>query len=632
MNPAPASRIELYTHEPMVNWLGPAQLIQTGMRALVATTLGSFTDPREVQAALNPSSSHPVIEQPHTDEVWLDYVADTGDGWDATHSVAWSTSRSALLVPGCPVLPRAQVLLLGGDQVYPTPAHGGYRTRLIDPFRSAFAAQVSPNSKAGDQGPITEPDDPLILATPGNHDWYDGLRGFIQVFCNQRPIGRWRTAQRMSYYALKLPHGWWVWSIDLQLDSAIDKPQQTYFETVAQQLGPQDQVLLCTPEPTWIDESERLERTSMSASEKQTPRFLGLRHIEELLGEHLALTLAGDLHHYARYAPSSALGLGKAQRITCGGGGAFLTGTHHLPQSLKFSVSGQPQHCTLQSTYPNTKTSKQLRNQAWNLPLKNASFCALLATLYLLFLWLLQSASKIPITSLHGRTLMENWAQLQPGWPALGVVGTQTWQVLAHSPGTALLAMGIVLAAGQFSRTSTQKNRTLALAFGMAHGGLHVLLALGMLWIMGRFNLFFLPQIGCSFGSVDDPFQVLCFVAQTIFLGGFLGGVLFGSMMVLANILCGWHSQEVFSSQRIADFKCFLRMHICAEGLTIYPLKIDKVCTHWTLGAQVTLVRRVANHWLVRAFPGATARFVPKPGCEPVVQPIEPPIHIPCKK
>jgi hypothetical protein len=632
MNPTPASRIELYTHEPMVNWLGPAQLMQTGMRALVATTLGSFTDPREVQAALYPSSTHPVIEQSDTDEIWLDYVADTGDGWDAAHSVAWATSRSALLVPSCPVLPRAQVLLLGGDQVYPTPAHGGYRTRFIDPFRSAFAAQVAPDAKPGDAQAISEADDPLMLATPGNHDWYDGLRGFMQVFCSQRPIGRWRTLQRTSYYALKLPHGWWVWSIDLQLDSAIDKPQQAYFEAIAQQLGAQDQVVLCTPEPTWIDESERLERTSMSASEKQTPRFLGLRHIEELLGQHLALTLTGDLHHYARYAPSAPSASAAPQRITCGGGGAFLTGTHHLPPSLKFSVSGQPQHCTLRSTYPNVETSKKLRNQAWNLPLKNASFCALLACLYLLFLWLLQSASKMPNSSLHGATLMENWAQLQPGWRALGTAGTQSWQVLAHSPGTTLLGIGIVLAAGQFTRSSTQKNRALALAFGIVHGCLHIVLALGMLWIMGRFNLFFLPQAGWTFGSADDPLQVVCFVAQTIFLGGFLGGILFGSMMVLANILCGWHSQEVFSSQRIADFKCFLRLRVHADGLTIYPLKIDKICTRWTLGPKVSLVRRVANHWLVRAYPGAGARFVPQPGCEPAVQAIEAAIHIACRK
>jgi hypothetical protein len=39
---------------------------------------------------------------------------------------------------------------------------------------------------------------------------------------------------------------------------------------------------------------------------------------------------------------------------------------------------------------------------------------------------------------------------------------------------------------------------------------------------------------------------------------------------------------ELFAGQGIEDAKCFLRMHIAADGtLTIYPIGIDKVCHRW---------------------------------------------------
>jgi hypothetical protein len=75
--PTSNSRIELYTQEPMVNWLGPIELIKTGIRAAVATTLGAFADPREVQAALHPRADNPPMPVPGgaEGEVWIDYLA-----------------------------------------------------------------------------------------------------------------------------------------------------------------------------------------------------------------------------------------------------------------------------------------------------------------------------------------------------------------------------------------------------------------------------------------------------------------------------------------------------------------------------------------------------------------------------
>ena len=44
----------------------------------------------------------------------------------------------------------------------------------------------------------------------------------------------------------------------------------------------------------------------------------------------------------------------------------------------------------------------------------------------------------------------------------------------------------------------------------------------------------------------------------------------------------GIHTNELFSSMQIEDYKNFLRLHIDKNGkLTIYPVGVRKVCKRW---------------------------------------------------
>ena len=620
-------RIELYTQEAMVNWLGPLQLLRTGLRTAVATTMGGFADPREVQAALKPADRNPPIEvAPDSDgAVWVDYLADTGDGWDATYSMAQCVSQGAC-VDGV-TLPQGKVLLLGGDQVYPTPAQGGYRTRFLDPFRAAFPAPVVAASGTDPEQQVPLEGAPLMIATPGNHDWYDGLRGFSELFCNGKMVGAWRTRQRTSYYVLKVAQGWWIWGLDLQLESAIDRPQRDYFEQMLARLAPGDRVVVCTPEPSWVDEAERVareNRTALPSLETQTARFRSLREIEQMLGDRLALVVAGDSHHYSRYAPAGDKG---TQRITCGGGGAFLLGTHQLPDPPKpISVAGKRQQYRLAAAYPDSKTSKRLRNRAWRLPTRNLSFCAVLAALYLLFLWVVESASKVPHPALGSRSLMEWLARLDVTVSSIGAALRGFAIVAAHSPATVLFALAIMAGCGALSAAGIKRATRLAFLAGALHGALHLLLALGLLWFMGRLNIDRLQL------PVDAPAQAALFAVETLLLGGILGGLLFGVWMVLANAAWGLHGEEVYSSQRIADYKCFLRMRFEPGRLVVYPLKLEKVCRRWSLGEGVKELARVKRTWRLRVTSEARGpRFVAAAGERPPtdsLQLIEPPIVI----
>src|SRR3712207_7024988 len=86
---------------------------------------------------------------------------------------------------------------------------------------------------------------PELFALPICHDWYDGLVNFTSIFCRQRSIGAWRTSQARSYFALRLPHRWWLWGIDLQFGDYLDEPQIAYFREAAEAMEQGDRVVLC---------------------------------------------------------------------------------------------------------------------------------------------------------------------------------------------------------------------------------------------------------------------------------------------------------------------------------------------------------------------------------------------------
>ncbi len=86
----------------MVGWFDPAQLVRTGIRALLGTLFGAYADRREVQAALQAGTleeeAGELAQLPSNAEIWIDYVADLGDGWDATYSIAWLLSQKSLSI------------------------------------------------------------------------------------------------------------------------------------------------------------------------------------------------------------------------------------------------------------------------------------------------------------------------------------------------------------------------------------------------------------------------------------------------------------------------------------------------------------------------------------------------------
>src|SRR5512132_149107 len=77
--------------QPKVGWFDVGGLARTALKVLTSTTVGALSDRREVMAALDPrSGAELVVDYDYSarDDIWIDYVADLGDGWNATYSVA----------------------------------------------------------------------------------------------------------------------------------------------------------------------------------------------------------------------------------------------------------------------------------------------------------------------------------------------------------------------------------------------------------------------------------------------------------------------------------------------------------------------------------------------------------------
>jgi hypothetical protein len=234
----------------MVGWYDPSVFLLTGIDTLISTIFGQRSDFRQIEALTTPAdeSDQAYINgqgQPETlteqiyydfryhyklkedyardegghcngyeqdthgrylldlgrsrDEIWIDYVADTGDGWDSTYTVAYYLTQPSLkvMVPedkrkkrrkaaerdedseakktaDNEVTQRGEILIFGGDQVYPSADHKSYQCRLVAPYENALAE--------------TKPPQPFLFATPGNHDWYDSLVSFTRLFCSQEPF------------------------------------------------------------------------------------------------------------------------------------------------------------------------------------------------------------------------------------------------------------------------------------------------------------------------------------------------------------------------------------------------------------------------------------------------------------
>jgi hypothetical protein len=588
----------------MVDWMDPGQLAQTGLRAILSTTFGAYADKREVQAALfhgafdartKPvlaSDSEGLVEitpmpEPDgdyteaKDDFWIDFVADLGDGFDATYTIARLLAEPLLNVAATNgtshQLLRGNILVMGGDQVYPTATREQYRDHFEGPYTAALPCTLD------------EANAPSLYAVPGNHDWYDGLTSFLRLFCHQRWIGGWHTRQRRSYFAVKLPHRWWIWGIDIQLEADIDLPQIEFFEKIADN-DPDfrgSNVILCTGTPSWTDEIHKKNRDRLESGSGYANLGFFEKRVIVRRGGQPVLTLTGDSHHYCRYVGSHPESREERHKITAGGGGAYLLGTHALPKEIELDDSlkdGDPAVVYKRgpALFPTRKESFFQTFGTLFFPWKGRKLAFMLGAIYLFNAWIVQSASKKYGQSLFGEMIM-----LPFNLSGFKTTILAAARVLAHSP--ASVTLWLIVVAG-FSAFAGKGARLI----GAIHGNAHLFVNLVLSWIFVSYNFAFLnpgfDKARADFGSiaeltVDYPLQTILFSAEMLALGSIVAGCIFGFYLLSCALIPPrfLHINEAFSSQAIPHFKNFLRIKIDRKGkLTLFPIGVRKVC-RWRL-------------------------------------------------
>jgi hypothetical protein len=111
----------------MAHWFDPVLLLKLLNNVLLSSIFGQYADRRLIIAALDtvPLDEHVKraeafrhrLTADKDGSVWIDWVADLGDGFDSTYAMATLLSREKLMV-GDSTLPRGQALIMGGDEVY----------------------------------------------------------------------------------------------------------------------------------------------------------------------------------------------------------------------------------------------------------------------------------------------------------------------------------------------------------------------------------------------------------------------------------------------------------------------------------------------------------------------------------
>lgn len=334
--------------------------------------------------------------------LWIDFAADTGDDRDVSLAVGVMFARDYLLPKPRQgrtatatlqprdgderVLPRGEILMMGGDVAYPVATAEEIHERLVLPWNEALRAAPDRSAPRA------------LLGVPGNHDWYDGLDGFGRLFRKRvgerfiaddrekstrlerklrrvkgrkvglvarqlhldevssllgvllaivealRRVFTGRTAkkrrhltlrgyeplQEASYFALPLARGLDLFGVDRQL-SQLDFRQRSFFKRRRRE-HPKNAVFVLSADP------------ALAYGERNDPGAEALAAIRLSLEKNKIFFLSGDFHHYERRE------IGASCHVIAGGGGAFLHGTR-----IDAAPSGPPA-----SAYPDAKTSREL--------------------------------------------------------------------------------------------------------------------------------------------------------------------------------------------------------------------------------------------------------------------------------
>jgi calcineurin-like phosphoesterase family protein len=316
------------------SWLNPRTLWLSRRNEWIARFLSDPVDDerRRLVAVQRQRPDVPkdfVVDRSDLDPARFLVVGDTGEGDESQFALVPS-----LLEAG----KDTQFMVICSDVIYPDGDVNEYLDKFCVPYKD-----------------YRKP----IYALPGNHDWYDGLNGFMVHFCGAEPserslgsnqiLGRlWREAARVRPGVLercralrpeleehlRQPGPYFaidtgplrIVSIDTGINGQIDRDQGEWLRQVSS--SSRKPKILLTGKPIYVDNEHH-------------PGYIegdDTTRVDDIVraGEHnYVAVIGGDIHNYQRYPVK--VGNRTIQYIVSGGGGAYMSDTHRIP---KVNVNG----------------------------------------------------------------------------------------------------------------------------------------------------------------------------------------------------------------------------------------------------------------------------------------------------
>ncbi|MFF5211514.1 metallophosphoesterase family protein [Streptosporangium sp. NPDC000396] len=238
--------------------------------------------------------------------------------------------------------------VIASDVIYPTGSGNEYENKFFRPYQDYRAP---------------------IYAVPGNHDWYDGLGGFMRVFCDapaletrreggglspsglrgllwrkpekideaglarareRRALPGQRAVQPGPYWAMETP-GLLIVGVDTGIHSMLDREQARWLREVSRDPRPK---VLITGKPIY------------TRNEYKPSKLEGGGTIDDIVADpahNYVAAIGGDVHNYQRF-PVKA-GDRTIQYIVAGGSGAFMHATHTIPRVTVGGVHEDDYRC-----------------------------------------------------------------------------------------------------------------------------------------------------------------------------------------------------------------------------------------------------------------------------------------------
>lgn len=485
----------------------------------------------EAQAAL-PADRH---DMSFLEDVWIDYATGTGGSFNPTYSIFWMLAQKALLVNNWDrPLPRGQILVLGGDLVQSWPSREEYEQRLLGPLRAAFPCSTQGCS--------------WLFAIPGEHDRTDALNAFRGALCQGGWVGGWKTGQSRSYFAVELPHRWWLFGMDMAAGRYIDEVQLRYFEEVLQRATAGDRIVILTETAEWYEASDRAGGGNLSY----------LDRLVSSTGARIAAVIAGDANHYCRYAGESSPHL-----LTGGSAGAPLHSTHHLPRCVPSAANQRLYIDELKrcSSYPSPAQSRRLLVKTFLFtPFRRPEVTLALGGLYALLAFRLHLSTVGADVSFVDQLRDSHWSVV--------------WRVPFRQGGTnliidlVLLAMiGFVKSEARFAWQRVLTKVIWGTALTAAHLTAMVLVA----------------RVATG-GPLRGLPLVLQAITTLVFVGGLSGGFIMGGYIAVRHLVSSAHWDQAYIAYGGEDCKSFLRFHLDRSGtLTIFAIGLDRPTRRWRL-------------------------------------------------